>query len=149
MVSGYVTVDLGRLRDDVFYVRAGDITCNRPDTWYFRGTRQQAIEHWLGLLECRGSSWPFPELILCSHYGLLENVPDQDGYGADLLTEELAADSTAATLDFKHDLTQEEMNWLAVKLEAEGCAWPRLAVHGDPHASAAWGERVRTWEDGI
>ena len=148
MVGGYLSVDLGYLGRDVFYCRGGDID-ESQEAWYLRGTRPQVIDYWIHDLV--GTYYMPPllwaPLILCSHYGLLEEVPafESDSYGASLFAEEQSDDMEGVMLDFWHDLAAPDINRLVHLLEADGCTWPREVARRNPEATADWAERVSRW----
>jgi hypothetical protein len=152
MVGGYPSADLGQLGGDVFYSRAGDID-EVPQAWHLRGTLREVIQYWIRGVESAYyvPPWPWAELILCSHYGLLQDVPacESDSYGVNLFADEPDEDMDGVMLDFEHDLAQEDMDWLVHTLEAGGCTWPGQVARKEPYASAAWEGRVRRWAEGF
>jgi hypothetical protein len=146
MIGGYLSADLGQLRSDVFYSQAGDIGEAR-EAWYLRGTLREVLDYWIRNVKSANylPSLPWAELILCSHYGLLQQVYawESGSYGVNLFADEPDEHMDGVMFGFARNLAPDDMDWLVRRLEAGGCTWPGQVVRKEPRVSAAWEGHVR------
>jgi len=145
MVGGYSSEDLARLGPDVFYSRTGDVTgAYESFTHYLRGEFGAVIQRWLADMvgDDTPASFPWDALVLCSHYGLLADLPRNGGYEVNFFDLTPDEDQWGYVIDFDHGLPETEISILVQMFEAAGCTWPRSVAEGDEKAIAAWERRI-------
>jgi hypothetical protein len=145
MVGGYGSEDLGRLGPDVFYSRTGDVTgASESFTHYLRGEFGAVIQKWLADMVGYDTptSFPWDALVLCSHYGLLADLPRNGSYEVNFFYLTPDEDQWGLVIDFDHGLPETEISILVQMFEAAGCTWPRSVAEGDEKATAAWEKRI-------
>jgi hypothetical protein len=150
MTSGYDSEDLARLDSDIFYSRIGDVMGGECLTHYLRGEFSLVVQHWLTQIvaDVIPASLPWDGLVLATYYGLLSEVmpnANEDGYEANLFSLTPDEELAGVLIDFGHSLPETDVEVLVQIFEAAGCTWPRSVTEGDEDATAAWQERIRTW----
>jgi len=147
MTGGYGSEDLARLGPDIFYSRTGDVEGGDTFTHYLRGEFGAVAQKWLADIVSYDTptSFPWDALVLCSHYGLLANIPPcpDGGYEVNLFYLTPQEDLWGFQIDFDHGLPETEIRILVQAFEAAGCTWPRSVAEGNEKATAAWRERIR------
>jgi hypothetical protein len=154
MTGGYGSEDLACLGPHIFYSRIGDVEGGDTYTHYLRGEFGAVAQKWLVdiVSDDTPTAFPWDALVLCSHYGLLANIPPEPdgGYEVNMFCMTPNIDLAGHQIDFDHDLPETEIMVLVQAFEAAGCTWPRSVAEGNEEATAAWEARVQgEWaEDG-
>lgn len=132
---------LALVTDDVFLGVHGDVDEQGRSYWY-RGDQADVVASWIN--ESDMSHLPVAELALCQHYGLLDEVPDNQGtYPVPIF---LARDAEMwAEMYLGVSLSDEALLALVPAWEAAGLTWPRDAANAATDESAAWLARLSPW----